>query len=328
LSITAKRALLEQIGRNLESTLTAKELRLVQEEVNDILSMYEVECTAPGQVDGESENLIQVFLDAKAIEGRSQKTIAHYRYIISSFMQDINVPIRQITIFHLRGYLMRRKDNGLADKTLEGIRNVMCSFFGWLHNEGLLRDNPCANLSPIKCAKKVRVPYSDVDIERLKEACWSNRDKAIISFLLSTGCRISEMCGLNRDSVDLISKECTVLGKGNKERTVFLDDVTSMLLVRYLTERHDDSPALFVGKGTDRMTPGGVRARLCKIAERAEIVNVHPHRFRRTLATNLINRGMPIQEVATILGHDKLDTTMKYIYIDKSEVKNAYRKYA
>ena len=327
MSITAKQYLVKQIGHELGDTLSANDLRLVQERLNDILSMYEVEDLEGVQIDGESDDLLNAFLDAKEIEGRSPKTLEHYRYIITRMMQELNVPIRRITVFHLRSYLMKKKANGIQDKTLEGERSVLCSYFGWLQKEGLLPANPCANLAPIKCAKKVRTPYSEVDIERLKEACWCNGDKAMISFLLSTGCRISEVCGLNRDSVDFITGECTVLGKGNKERTVFIDDVTAMLLQRYLSERTDSSEALFAGKGTGRMTPGGIRARLHNIADKADIANVHPHRFRRTLATNLIDRGMKIQEVASILGHDKLDTTMKYVYIDKSNVKNAYRKF-
>ena len=136
------------------------------------------------------------------------------------------------------------------------------------------------------------------------------------------------MCGLNRDDIDFTNLECKVLGKGNKERTVYIDTVTAMLLRRYLKDRADLNIALFCGKGTERIAPGGVRAMLKKIGERAAVENVHPHRFRRTLATNLINRGMPIQEVASILGHDKIDTTMKYVFIDKNNVKSAYRKYA
>lgn len=327
MSITAKQYLLKQVGNELNRVLTAQDLETVQEKLNAILGMFEVEGISENKVDGETDDFLTAFLDAKEIEGRSKKTIEHYRYIINRALKEVNTPIRQITVFHLRSYLIQKKNEGIADKTLEGIRSVLCSFFGWLQKEGLLRENPCANLSPIKCAKKVRIPYSDVDIECLKEACLSNRDKAIISFLLSTGCRISEVCELNRNSIDFQAKECTVLGKGNKERTVFIDDVTSMLIQRYLDGRTDNSEALFSGKGTARMTPGGIRARLCSIAKKAGIQNVHPHRFRRTLATNLIGHGMPIQDVAVILGHDKLDTTMKYVYIDKTDVKNAYRKY-
>jgi site-specific recombinase XerD len=220
------------------------------------------------------------------------------------------------------------KARGIQDRTLEGIRSVYCSYFGWLQKEGLLPSNPCANLTAIKSTKKVRVPYTDVDIEKLKEACQCNRDKALISFLLSTGCRISEVCGLNRDSINFVSGECTVLGKGDKERVVFIDDVTGMLLRRYLSERSDNYDALFVGRGSERMTPGGVRARLHRIAAEAGVENVHPHRFRRTLATSLIDRGMKIQDVASILGHDKLDTTMQYVFMNKDNVKNEYKKYA
>lgn len=328
MSITAKQHLLKQVRNELGDVLTATNLEVALDALNDILSMYEVDGLSDGAVDGEANDFLQAFMDAKKIEGRSEKTLEHYRYIINKLMQEINTPIRQITVFHLRRYLMEQRNRGIADKTIEGIRSVMCSYFGWLQKEGLLQDNPCSNLAPIKCAKKVRVPYTEVDIEQLKEACDCNRDKAIVSFLLSTGCRISEVCALNRNDIDFQTLECTVVGKGNKERPVFVDDVTAMLLRRYFAERKDDSIALFAGKGTERMTPGGVRAMLKRVSQKASVTNVHPHRFRRTLATNLINHGMQIQEVASILGHEKLDTTMKYVYIDKTNVKNAYRKYA
>ena len=145
---------------------------------------------------------------------------------------------------------------------------------------------------------------------------------------MSTGCRISEMTQLNRNDIDLTNLECTVLGKGNKERTVYLDPVAAMLIRDYLNERIDDYPALFIGKGTDRISPHGVRFMLNKVAEKSSVDHVHPHKFRRTLATNLIRHGMPIQEVASILGHDKLDTTMQYVVLDKTEVKHSYMKYA
>ena len=150
----------------------------------------------------------------------------------------------------------------------------------------------------------------------------------MLAFMLSTGCRISEMCQLNRDDVDLNTMECRVLGKGNKERIVFLDQVAAMLLREYLAQRTDDSPALFVGRLTNRLSPNGVRKMLSVISESSTVERVHPHKFRRTLATSLIRHGMPIQEVAAILGHDKLDTTMQYVIMDKTDVKNAYRRYA
>ena len=236
--------------------------------------------------------------------------------------------INKITIFNLRNYLLNEKSRGISDKTLNGIRDVFNSFFGWLWKEGLIENNPCNNLGPIKCIKKIRKPYSDSDIEKLKEKCYDVRDKAFICFMLSTGCRISEICQLNKSDINFVTLECKVLGKGDKERIVFIDDVTSMLLQRYLSERKDEYNALFIGKGTCRMTPGGVRARLKTIAIEAGVENVHPHRFRRTLATNLISHGMAIQDVSMILGHEKIDTTMTYVYRDKESVKNSYKKFS
>ncbi len=175
--------------------------------------------------------------------------------------------------------------------------------------------------------KKNKLPFSSVDIERLKENCNNVRDKAIICFLLSTGCRIGEVVSLNKNDIDFQKKQCKVLGKGNKERIVYLDDITIFFLKKYFSERVDNYEALFIGKGSFRMTPGGIRRVLVKLGEKAGVENVHPHRFRRTLATNLIYRGMPIQEVAKILGHEKLDTTMKYVYIDNNNLKFSYNKF-
>ena len=328
MSITAKQYLIKAVGAELYNQLTASDLEAVQDKLNDVLSMFEVETVPDGKRDAESDDFLDAFIAAKRIEGRSEKTLTLYRYRINRFLTAVNVPIRRITVFHLRKYLMDEKERGIADKTLAGMRSIFCSFFGWLHNEGLLPANPCANLSPIKCAKIVRLPYSEVDLEKLREACEGNRNKAIMSFLLATGCRVSEMCGLNRDAINFDRGEAIVLGKGNKERTVFLTEVSMMYLRRYFAERKDDSPALFAGRCTDRIKPNGVRRMLHEAADRAGVADVHPHRFRRTLATNLIGHGMPIQDVASILGHDKLDTTLGYTYRAKEDIHNSYKKYA
>ena len=295
--------------------------------LSENMSSFEIVCVNDESNDFESEELLNTFLNAKRLEGRSDKTIARYEYIIRKMQNSIKTPIRKISVFHLRNYLSNEKVRGVSDSTLDGIRQVLSAYFGWLQKECLITVNPAINLSPIKSTKKVRKPYSAIDIEKLKECCTNNRDRAIIAILLSTGCRISEICQLNRNDIDFANKEITVLGKGNKERTVFIDDVTVMLLQRYLNERKDGYEALFVGKGTDRLKQGGVRKLLHTVADKAGVDNTHPHRFRRTLATSLIDHGMPIQEVAAILGHEKLDTTMRYVYISKSNVKNSYNKY-
>lgn len=247
---------------------------------------------------------------------------------MTKVFKSIGVPETRTTVYHIRDYLNRERNRGISESTLEGYRSILCSYFGWLHNETLIIHNPCINLGPIRCPKVVKLPYSDVEIEKLKEVCYSPRDKALVCFLLSTGCRIGEVIQLNRDDVDYQGMQCKVLGKGNKERVVYIDNITRMNMMRYERSRSDTSNALFAGKGSDRMTAGGIRKTLKTLEEKSGVENVHPHRFRRTLATNLINRGMPIQEVARILGHDRLDTTMKYIYINDMSVKAAYQKYA
>lgn len=313
-----------QIGTVLTVTQAAEVMRMIAEQLDG----YSMDAIVNVDAMSDSADLLKIYLDAKEIEGRSKKTIARYRDIITRAMTAIKVPLRKVTVYHLRAYLMDKRKQGCADSTVEGVREILCAYFGWLHKEGLIEVNPCANLSPVKCAKVVRLPYSEVEIEKLKEACKTVRDRAIIDFLLSTGCRISEMCELNRDDIDFNLAECIVHGKGNKERTVYLTPVAMLNLKRYLSGRNDLLPALFIGQRMERMAPDGVRRMLKGIEKRSGVENVHPHRFRRTLATNLIARGMPIQEVAAILGHDKIDTTMRYVYIDGRNLKTAYQKYA
>lgn len=328
MSICAKQLLLHDIEKSIGSVVTIEQLGQVMQMISENFSRYDVEQVPIEGDDIESGELLEVFLNAKRVEGRSHKTIERYRYIIKKMYETVNVPVKKMSVFHMRNYLANEKRRGVSDGTLDGVRQVLSAFFGWLHKEGLIQENPIANIGAIKSIKKVRKPFSGMDIERMKEVCTCDRDKAIISILLSTGCRISEICALNRDDVDFYKMEILVLGKGDKERVVYIDEITSMMLKRYFLQRTDLHEAMFVGKGTERMAPGGIRRMLKKVEAKSGVENVHPHRFRRTLATNLINRGMPIQEVAAILGHEKIDTTMKYIYTDRRNVKHSYGKYA
>lgn len=325
MSIADKQMLINSITSILSDKVTAAQLDCIMGSITETLSCYSLERVTTQTV---CTDMLDAFLSAKRVEGRSEKTIERYRYCIGCLLRYTSAPIQAINVYHIRAFFANEKSRGIQDSTLEGFRSVYSSFFGWLHTEGLIQTNPCSNVSPIKCEKKIRKPFTDIDLEKLKEYCGSDRNRAMLFFLLSTGCRISEMCGLNRDDINLITMECIVHGKGNKQRTVFLSEVAAMMVTRYLESRKDDLQALFVGKGSERMTPGGVRFMLRKVAKLAGVDNCHPHRFRRTLATNLIDRGMSIQEVAYILGHEKLDTTMKYVYVAKDNVKNAYKKYA
>lgn len=326
MAIEAKAVLLKTLEKSLSTQITAADMEKVLSTVADKLSTFDVQ-----QVEGESnekDDLLDAYVSAMQIQGRSPKTIERYIYIIGRMMGQVKTPTRNITVYHLRQYLAQEKARGISDRTLESLRQVFSAYFNWLQREGLIEGNPTANLGAIKYQKKMKAIYSDVDMEKMKYSCKSIRDRAIICFLRSTGCRISEMTQLNRDDIDLVNLECTVVGKGNKERTVYFDSITGMLVKEYLNSRTDLSPVLFIGKGTKRIMPGGVRYMLRNLAKTSSVEHVHPHKFRRTLATNLIRHGMPIQEVAAILGHDKLDTTMQYVVLDKSDVKNAYRKYA
>ena len=326
MSIEAKVTLMTDLERILRDRVTAAELPRVLSALSDQLADYTLE-RAEG-APAERDDLLDAYLAALRVEGRSPATVERYAYLIRRMMQAVGVPTRSVTVYHLRRYLADEKARGVSDRTLEGTRQVFSAFFGWLRREGLIEVNPVANLGAVKYQKKQKDVYTDMDMERLKFACKSLRDRAIVCFLRSTGCRISEMVGLDRSDVDPGRMECTVLGKGNKERTVYFDGATAMAVQAYLASRTDDSPALFAGRGTDRIHPNGIRKMLKELGQRAKVAHVHPHKFRRTAATGLIRRGMPIQEVAAILGHDKLDTTMQYVVMDQSEIRHAYQKFA
>ena len=322
----SKAGFLISLEKRMAEKMTANEMNKALRIVADVIEGYELTEHAAEDIAAE-DDLLESFLAAMRVSGRSQKTIDRYDYIIRRMMETVKVSTRRITVYHLRSYIASEKARGISDRTLEGYREIFSSYFNWLQRESLIERNPTANLGAIKYAKKKKQIYSDVDLERLRVKCESARDKAIIAFLSATGCRISEAMDLDRDAVDLQGLECVVHGKGNKERVVFLDAVTGMIMREYLEERTDDAKALFIGRRGERMTPGGVRAMLKRLEVMAGVDHVHPHKFRRTLATTLTRHGMPIQEVASILGHEKLDTTMEYVVEDKENTKNSYKRY-
>ena len=327
MAIEAKVSFMNQLEKRLSAEVTVDVMGSVMAAVADVIEGFELQET--GFNDNGPDDLLDGYLDALRVEGRSLKTIEQYRSIIGRMMKRVQVQTRKITVYHIRKFLAEEKERGIQESTLENYRMVFSGYFKWLQRESLIERNPVANLGAIKIPKKQKKIYSDVDMEKLHSACKTIRDRAIISFLASTGCRISEAMDLNRDEVDLERCECLVRGKGNKERKVFFDPVTGMLLKKYLDSRKDDNEALFIGLRHERLRPNGVRYMLKVLAKAAGVdQNVHPHKFRRTLATNLARHGMPIQEVANVLGHEKIDTTMKYVVMDPEAVKTSYRRYA
>lgn len=327
MSVLDKRQLIEDLSGRLGSIVTVDQLEKIRTEAEIVLERFDV--VSREDAGEDAEDLIRMFLDAKASEGMSRKTIERYRYLLKRLQENMKVPMGRVTVHHLRRYITSEMERGIKPSTMEGARSCWSSFFGWCAREELIKKNPCANLSTIKTPKEIRLPYSSQELARLNDAVIkSPRNAALISFLSSTGCRVSEVCGTNIEDVDFRTKSVRVLGKGAKERTAYIDDVCEMRIKSYLGDRSDTEPALFVNRYGERLNPGGVRTILNGIGEAAHVDNVHPHRFRRTLATQLIDRGMGIQEVAAILGHAKIDTTMTYIYIDHRKVEADYRRYA
>ena len=238
-----------------------------------------------------------------------------------------------MNVYHIRSWLAAEKERGLMDSTLEGYRQVLSSYFGWLFKEGLIERNPMANVCTIKVPKKQKETFSDVDMSKMMSACKTLREKAIISFLYTTGCRVSEMVALNRNQLDLRNQEVLVHGKGDKERTVYFDSVTANLLERYLKRRKDKLDALFIGQGVgrekpNRLQPNGVRVLLKRVGKRAGVQHVHPHKFRRTRATELARHGMAIQTISHLLGHEDISTTMEYVMQRPEDIKIEYRRFA
>lgn len=327
--ILDKNLLLSEIEERLNNYVPANMARQIINDTAEAMTRYEVSRLNPDAAGDDSEQLIGLFLNAKEIEGRSQKTIDRYRYILRRLRDGVGVPLEKVTVYHIRQYMMAEKDRGVAMSTIKGNAWVYNSCFGWLFNEGLIQANPTANLGQIKVKVEEELPFNGEQVQLLKEAAENECELAILHFLLSTGCRISEACSVNRADVDFQNLQLDVLGKGNKVRTVYIDNVTALMLQRYLATREDIDPALFyAARSGGRYTANGIKAMLNRIGERAMVPNVHPHRFRRTLATNLIDRGMSIQEVAEILGHANINTTMTYIHLNKRNAENAYRKYA
>ena len=328
MSLEAKTVFTNRLKTKLADNLTEFQMKKLSEAVTECFFGFNLELETIERHD--SDELLKTYLNALEIQGRSSKTIKRYEYVIKRMVDAVGIPTQEITIFHLRAYLTKEKERGVSNGTLDGCRQVYSAYFNWLQREGLLNQNPTANLGPIKKTKKVLTTYSEIDIEKLKQQCDNIRDKAIVCFLYSTACRIGEVVKLNRDDIDIHSMECKVLGKGDKERTVYFDAVTGLIIEQYLNEREDDNEALFVSEKAPhgRIHPGGVRTMLHALQAKAELEEcVHPHKFRRTRATRLVKHGMPIQEVAAILGHEKLDTTMRYVVLNNNDIKSSYQKY-
>lgn len=273
---------------------------------------------------------VDAFISAKRIEGCSEKTLNYYYKTIKAMLEGIRKLPQQITTDDLRRYLteyqIRRNSSRV---TIDNIRRILSTFFSWLEDEDYIVKSPIRRIHKVKTAKILKETYTDEAMELMRDHCGNPRDLAIIDLLASSGMRVGEMVALNRDDINFNERECVVFGKGSKERLVYFDARTKIHLQNYLNSRSDTNPALFVTLRApyERLMIGGVESRLRELGRQLNLSKVHPHKFRRTLATSAIDKGMPIEQVQQLLGHQKIDTTMHYAMVKQQNVKISHRKY-
>ncbi len=301
----------------------------LQDVLQSTLAGYEVtECT--DNKENPEQDFVELFLSAKRIQGCSEKSLKYYKATIMTMLTTLEKPIKHIVTDDIRGYLTEYQEKNKSSKvTIDNIRRILSSFFSWLEDEDYILKSPVRRIHKVKTGTNIKETYSDEALELMRDNCTELRDLAMIDMLASTGMRVGEMVLLNRNDIDFNERECIVFGKGNKERVVYFDARTKINLQNYLHSRTDSNPALFVSLKSPykRLQIGGVEVRLREFGRRLGLQKVHPHKFRRTLATMAIDKGMPIEQLQQLLGHRKIDTTLQYAMVKQSNVKIAHRKY-
>lgn len=329
--------LINTINLAMQGTISTEQLEKLNNVLISKLNEYEIEQrhTEIAIVDDSSIEILKQYIVCKQMEGLSEKTLNRYFSIDKEMLLDIGKRIEDITTNDLRLYLInyRTKHTStthteVSNRSLDGMRKIFLAFFCWCVDNKYISCNPMKGIAQIKWDKKVRKAYSEIDVEKVKRDCTTLRDRALLEFLYSTGCRVSEVVSLNISDVNFQNNTVKVFGKGAKERIVFMSDVAMLYLKEYLASRTDDGEWLFATLKAPygRFHKNGIEAMLRKHGSSAGVQNVHPHRYRRTLATNLVRKGMPIQEVSKLLGHSDVNTTMIYCDINMEDVHNAYNK--
>lgn len=278
----------------------------------------------------DNDLLLEKYFAAKRTEGCSEKSIKYYKATLTKALSLISKNAREIVTDELRNYLTNYQMIHESSKvTIDNIRRIMSSFFNWLEDEDYILKSPVRRIHKVKVSTTVKETYSDEELEKLRDNCAQLRDLAMIDFLASTGIRVGELVLLNRDDINFQERECIVFGKGSKERIAYFDARAKLHLQKYLNSRNDNEPALFVSlyKKYTRLTIGGVESRLKSLGRKVGIAKVYPHKFRRTLATTAIDKGMPIEQLQQLLGHKRIDTTLHYAMVKQQNVKIAHRKY-
>ena len=324
---------IQKIQNDMYSILNAEQMKILSEVLISELDLYNLsKKTIENTKENEIENakILEIFKEAKSVEGCSINTLNYYYETIYKALNEINKNYIEITTDDLRLYLSKiKEENNLSMTTADNIRRILASFFNWLEDEDYIIKSPVRRIHKIKTLKSVKETFSDEDIEKMRDSCKSLRDLAIIEILISTGMRVGELVKLNKMDIDFSNRSGIVLGKGNAEREIYFDAKAKLHLQEYLNSRNDENEALFISsrKPFQRLSIAGIELILKKIGKQANVENVYPHKFRRTLATMAIDKGMPIEQVQKLLGHVRIDTTMYYAMVNQNNVKISHRRY-
>ena len=325
-----KEKIISEIIREMISSLNNEQLSKLKTTLEIYLYNVSIEAKQEAKKKKKEVDYLEVFLSAKRIEGCSEKTLIYYKNTIQQMLDSIGKSVCTIVTEDLRTYLAEyQKEKQSSKVTIDNIRRIFSSFFSWLEDEDYIIKSPVRRIHRIKAASTIKGTYTDEQLESMRDNCDNPRDLALIDILASTGMRVGELVLLNRDDISFDERECIVFGKGDKERMVYFDARTKIHLQNYLDSRTDNNEALFVSLKApyNRMKIGGIELRLREMGKRLNIEKVHPHKFRRTLATVAIDKGMPIEQLQKLLGHQRIDTTLQYAMVKQSNVKIAHRKY-
>ena len=325
-----KQQIISDVVQQMLPHLDNAQMQLLQKVLENTLFGCEITVQAEKKDTDDNPKLIDAFVAAKRIEGCSEKTLKYYRTTIETMVTSIDKGIRHIQTEDLRSYLTDYQSKNQSSRvTIDNIRRILSSFFSWLEDEDYILKSPVRRIHKVKTATNIKETYTDEDLEKMRDGCTELRDLAMIDMLASTGMRIGEMVLLNKADINFNERECVVFGKGDKERIVYFDARTKIHLQNYIDSRTDDNPALFVMLRSphERIKIGGIESRLREMGKKLAIQKVHPHKFRRTLATMAIDKGMPIEQLQQLLGHKRIDTTLQYAMVKQSNVKLAHKKY-
>ena len=329
-----KTEVISNITKDMEDSLTDYQINNLKEiliiNINDVESIIKTDELKHKEELDENKNMIESFISSKQVEGCSERTIKYYKEIIEKFVNSFDKSIKQISTNEIRNYLSNYKDNSSCGSiTIDNIRRVLSSFFSWLEDEDYIIKSPIRRIHKIKTAVVIKEVLTDENLERLRDECENIRDLSLIELLISTGMRVGELVNLNINSLNFEDRSCIVLGKGNKEREVYFDAKTKLHLKEYISKRNDSNDALFVSmrKPHQRLSISGIELIIRTLGINSNISKVHPHKFRRTLATMAIDKGMPVEQVQKLLGHVKIETTMHYALVNQSNVKISHRRF-